>query len=140
MPNELPEPFTNVRFRVEIDAMQSTGAVEVVFPEARIIRGSRKASVARYGNLILKRGLTRSGEWYEWWDAARQSHRQLKKGRLKRNVRVILIDARGADGNQWTFTDAQPLGYHVSSLNALGSEPLIETLELTIGSFKAVYS
>jgi phage tail-like protein len=144
------EPFTNMRFRVEIDSMQGTGAVAVIFPEARIVLGPRKAIVTQYGSLILKRGLTRSGEWYEWWDAARKSsgqssNGQSKKGqskrrRLQKNVRVILIDSQAADANQWLFSDTTPVAYHVSSLNALGNEPLIETLELSVGDFRAVYS
>jgi phage tail-like protein len=128
------EPFGNMRFRLEIEGMQSTGAVEVVFPEARIVGGRGKARVTQYGTLTLKRGVTGSHEWYEWWDRARTS-----KTGSKRKVTVTLLDERGSDANQWTFLDARPFGYLVSNLNALGNEPLIETLELTVGGFKASF-
>jgi len=140
-PDARREPFTNMRFRIEIDSMQSTGAVAVIFPEARIVLGPRKALVTQYGSLILKRGLTRSGEWYEWWDAARKSNTgRSKRRRVHKNVSVILIDSQAADANQWLFSGATPVAYQVSSLNALGNEALIETLELSIGDFRAVYS
>lgn len=140
-----PAPFSNMRFRVEIDAMQGTGAVEIIFPEARII-GTRRRSAAKsgrktqmttsvvYTNLILKRGVTRSGEWYEWWNAAREA-----KSRSRRNTKIILLDERAADADQWIFTDTLPVAYGVSNLNALGNEALIETLELTVGGFRALY-
>jgi len=127
-------PFANTRFRVEIEGMKGTGALEVILPEARIVP-SRRASVTRYGNLVLKRGLTQSSEWYDWWDRARRS-----KSAPKRTVKVVLIDARGEDANRWTLSDVRPLAYHVSALNALGAEVLIETLELAVGALRADYS
>jgi phage tail-like protein len=126
------EPFGNMRFRVEIEGLQETGASEVIFPEARLAVGTRKSHVVQYGTLTLKRGVTRSHEWYEWWDHARTS-RTLRK----RTVAVVLIDERGADATRWTFDDARPCGYSLSNLHALGNEPLIETLELAVGGFSA---
>jgi len=49
----------------------------------------------------------------------------------------VLIDERGVDVHRWTFVDAEPHGYLLSSLNALGNAPLFETLELTVGGFEA---
>lgn len=125
------EPFGNMRFRLEIEGLQETGAVEVIFPEARLSASSRKSRV-HYGTLTLRRGVTGSHEWYEWWDHARTA-RTLRK----RAVAVVLMDERGSDVIQWTFEDAWPCGYLLSNLNALGNEPMIETLELMIGGFSA---
>src|SRR5262249_32425103 len=83
------DPFTNTRFRVEIEGMRSTGAMEVVLPEARIVRSPRRALQTRCGNLVLKRGLTASADWYGWWDRARRS-----KMAPKAIVRVVMIDGR----------------------------------------------
>jgi hypothetical protein len=48
------------------------------------------------------------------------------------------VDGRtGASVHRWTFFDAEPRGYLLSSLNALGNAPLFETLELTVGKFEA---
>jgi hypothetical protein len=105
------QPFGNMRFRLEIDGLPGSGATEVLFPEARLLPGARKAGAAQYGPLIVKRGLTASRDWHEWWDAARRG---------------------------WLFEGAAPVAYHLSPLNALGNEPVIETLELSVESFAAI--
>lgn len=125
-------PLGNMRFRVEIEGLTGTGAVEVIFPEARLAAGPRKAGAVQYGCLIVKRGLTLSRDWYDWWDAARRDRRPPKK-----TVRVMLLDAAGADAGGWLFRDAAPVAYQLSPLNALGNEPAIETLELAVGHFEA---
>jgi len=128
------EPFGNMRFRLEIEGLRETGAVEVIFPEARLTVGPRRSRVVQYGTLIIRRGVTRSQEWYEWWNRARTS-----KTSSKRTVGVVLMDERGASVHRWTFVDAEPRGYLLSSLNALGNAPLFETLELTVGGFEASF-
>ena len=133
MSNAEREPFGNMRFRIEIEGLQETGAVEVLFPEARLAAGPRKSRLVQYGTLTLRRGVTRSSDWYEWWDHARISRT------LRKVVTVVLLDESGADVNRWTFESARPCGYRLSNLNALGNEPLIETLELEIGAFSASF-
>lgn len=125
-------PLGNMHFRVEIEGLPESGAVEVVFPEARIAGPPRKAGSVRYGSLILRRGLTRSGDWYDWWDAARRS-----ASRPRRTVRVALRDAAGHDANAWLFRNAVPVAYQLSPLHALGNEVVLETLELRVGGFEA---
>ena len=127
-------PFGNMHFRLEIEGMREKSVVEVIFPEARTTAGPRRSRVVHYGTLTVKRGVTRSAEWYEWWDRGRRS-----KTAVKRTVAVVLLDERGADVNRWTFDGAEPLGYFLSNLNALGSAPLIETLELTVAGFEASF-
>ena len=135
MPNDEREPLTGVRFRIEIDGLQSTGAVEVVFPEARLGAVKAKARSVQYGPLVLRRGFTRSGEWYQWWDRAR-----VEPAKARKTVQVTLMDRLNDDVNRFTFLDAEPVAYVVSPLNALGSAPLIETLELSVGGFQAAFS
>jgi phage tail-like protein len=125
-------PFGNMRFRLEIDMLAEGGATEVVFPEARLQSRGRKAGDARYGPLIIKRGLTASRDWLGWWDAARRDKRA-----PRRNVRVMLLDDSGATVAAWLFGDVVPVSYQLSSLNALGNEAVIETLELSVGSMEA---
>jgi phage tail-like protein len=129
------QPFANMHFRVEIEGMAGTGAVEVTFPDARIVPGPRKGRTTLYGTLILRRGLTHSSEWYDWWSRARSSARS-----LERAVLVVLLDDRGMEAIRWTFAATKPLAYLVSNLNALGNEPLIESLELSMGGFEASFA
>ena len=127
-------PFTNMRFRVDIDDMKGTGAVEVILPNARRESGPGGKQATQFGTLTLRRGLTGSSEWYDWWVEAQGSARG-----VERSVRVVLLDERGTDAIGWTLQGAVPIGYAVSSLNALGNEPVIESLELRVKGFEAAF-
>ena len=134
MPAYAAAPFTNMRFRVEIDGMAGKGAVEVILPAAHfdIISGKRQAT--QFEPLTLRRGLTRSSEWYDWWDEVQGSARG-----AERTGRIVLLDEGGADAIGWTCSGAVPVGYAVSALNALGREPVIESLELRVKGFAASF-
>jgi len=124
------QPFTNLRFRVAIEGMSSTGAVEVVFPTVRIIAPRRKRRVVQIDLLVIRRGLTLSTEWYDWWNQARRSTRV-----PRRDVQIILLDSNGIDALRWVYPDSTPLSYSLSPLNALVGEAVIESLELRVGGF-----
>jgi phage tail-like protein len=128
------DPFVNARFRVEIDGLAHTGATEIIFPEARIVSEPRKPRIVQYGLLVLRRGMTRSADWYDWWDRARTSANP-----DPRNISVVLMDASRADVTRWMFSAAVPSAYSVSPLNALGNQPLIETLELSVGGLAIAF-
>ncbi|MGE5712896.1 MAG: hypothetical protein ACM32F_03385, partial [Betaproteobacteria bacterium] len=74
-----PLPFTSVRFAVGIEGIQSGRAVEVVFPTARIVNSPRKRREVQFDPLVIRRGLTHSTEWYDWWDQARRSTRAVPR-------------------------------------------------------------
>jgi phage tail-like protein len=126
-----PEPFLNMRFRVEIEGLPEAGVLEVVFPEARLVARANGGR-ARFGTLLLKRGVGRSQDWYAWWDRARRDRRV-----RARTVTVTLLDDSGAGARRFRYRNAKPAAYALSSLNALGREALVETLELTVGDFEA---
>ena len=128
------DPFVNARFRVEIDGLPHTGATEVVFPEARIVAEPRKPRTVQYGLLVLRRGMTRSADWYDWWDRARTSANP-----DPRNISVVLMDASRVDVTRWMFSAALPSAYCVSPLNALGNQVLIETLELSVSGLTIAF-
>ena len=125
------EPLLNLRFRVEVDGMPETGVVEVVFPQARLTGRTHTESRASYGTLVLRRGVRRSQEWHTWWEETRKTRRA-----RSRTVNVTLLDESGVSAQRWTFRNARPLAYALSNLNAVRQEVLIETLELTVGSFE----
>jgi len=126
----LRQPFTNFRFRVAVEGLSSTGAVGVVFPTARIVTVARKRRVVQFDPLVIRRGLTLSTEWYDWWNQVRRSSRA-----PRRDVQVILLDSNGVDALRWVYPDSMPLSYSLSPLNALVGEALIESLELRVGEF-----
>jgi T4-like virus tail tube protein gp19 len=128
------QPLLNARFRIEVEGLPGTGATEVVFPEARIVELRGKARTVQYGSLTIRRGMTTSSDWYQWWDRARRSPTTARK-----DVSVVVMDSLRADAARWTFAKALPSAYSVSPLNALGSEPLIESLELSVGEMTMAF-
>ncbi len=128
------EPLIAAGFRVEIEGLAEAAAVEVVLPDARIVaeRGDR---TVQYGPLTLRRALTRSQDWYQWWHRARHP----EGAEVARTVRVILVDRTRMDVAAWTFAKAQPIAYSLSPLNALANAPVVETLEVSVSGFEAVY-
>ncbi len=125
------QPFTTLRFRVAIEGLPGTGAVEVVPPAARIVQLSRKRRTVQYEALVIRRGLTLSTAWFDWWHEARRTARA-----LKRDVQVILLDGGGNDALRWSFPACVPAGYSLSPLNALAGAAVIESLELQVGDFR----
>jgi len=123
-------PFTNLRFVVAIDGIQSTRAVEVVFPTARIVELPRKRRTVQFDSLVIRRGLTLSTEWFDWWNQERRSTRS-----QRRDVAVVLLDSTGVPARQWNYSKTVPLSYSLSPLNALVGAAVIESLELRVGDF-----
>lgn len=134
------DPLTGYRFRVEIDNVVQAGFSEVSGlditvgvidyregtdpPHVRKLPGLRT-----FSNVTLKRGLTAGAgamELYAW-------HRQIVDGQLaqaRRRVTVIVQDDAGHDQARFVVSDAWPVKYEASGLNARGNEVLIELLEL----------
>lgn len=129
---EAPLPFANLRFAVGIEGLQSTGAVEVIFPSARIVTLPRKRREVQFDSLVIRRGLTQSTEWYDWWNQARRSTRDSSR----RRVTVVVQKSNGAEGVRWFFPDSVPVSYSLSPLNALVGATVIESLELRVGGFE----
>ena len=128
------EAFGQMRFRIGIEGLDEAGACEVVFPEARIVGepGTEGASRSvRYGTLLLRRGVTRSRSWYDWWDQARTA----EAPPAPRTIVVSLLDASQQAVHRWKFERALPLAYALSPLDALGQGVLVETLELAVADF-----
>jgi T4-like virus tail tube protein gp19 len=128
---DLRQPFTNLRFRVAIEGIEGTGAVEVVFPTARLVALPRKRRAVQFDSLVIRRGLTLSKDWYAWWNEARRSVRA-----PRRDVQVMLLDVNGGIALRWIFPRSVPLSYSVSPLNAMVGAAVVESLELRIGDFE----
>jgi phage tail-like protein len=82
------------------------------------------AGLARFGNVVLKRGVTESLDLYQW-------HRNILQGQNdRRDGSIVLLDDERKPVARWNFKNAFPCKYQGSSLNAKGNEVAIETLEL----------
>ncbi len=131
------DPLRNFRFRVEIDGIAVAGFSEVVIgpttteaidyregtdpPHVRKLSG-----LTKFANITLKRGLTDSLDLYNWY-------KQVAAGQLatsRKQVVIVIADETGTDHARFVVSQAWPVKYEPSALNATGNEVIIETLEL----------
>lgn len=134
------DPLRNFRYRLEIDSITKGGFSEVTIAETTIDavdyrEGSdpphlRKLSgLTKYGNITLKWGLTvgaNSLELSQW-------HADISAGHItekRKSVAIIVQDEAGADKARFVISEAWPVKYNPSALNAKGNEVIVELLEL----------
>jgi len=134
------DPLRNFRYRLEIDSITQANFSEVNIGETTIDavdyrEGTdpphvRKLSgLTKYGNITLKWGLivgANALDLYKW-------HADVSSGQVKdkrKKVVIVVQDEAGADAARFVVSDAWPIKYDPSDLNAKGSEVMIETLEL----------
>ena len=136
MPSARQDPYLDFNFVVEIESVASAGFSEAELPAGQIEvvayrEGTDRTSAARllpgrveYGPLVLRRGFAGDATLFQWWQAVAQ-------GTLdRRNVSVILLDEQRQEVARWNLRRAWPTKYAAPSLNALGNEVAVETLEL----------
>jgi phage tail-like protein len=134
------DPLRNFRYRLEIDGITQANFSEVAIAETTIDavdyrEGTdpphvRKLSgLTKYGNVTLKWGLTTGGtalDLFKW-------HNEVSAGQIKerrKKVVIVVQDEAGVDSARFVITDAWPVKYDPSDLNAKGNEVIIEMLEL----------
>ena len=93
----------------------------------------RLPTPARYGNLVLKRGLLLDSEVRKWVEDA-----VINFVFQPTEVSVDLLNEKQEPLSSWTFTRAWPVKWQISSLKSMGNEVVIETLELVYESFRKV--
>ena len=132
-------PYGNYNFAVDGTGEEIQFAeVEIPAAEIEVIEyreGADRTSAVRklpgrvrYGNVVLRRGVTGSLALWEWFKAVRDGQP------LRRDVRITLLDEARNPVQQWLLRDAWPTKYDASDLNAKGNEVVIELLELAVES------
>ncbi|HQR70479.1 MAG TPA: phage tail protein [Burkholderiaceae bacterium] len=134
------DPLRNFRFRVEIDNVVRAGFAEVAgleittevinYREGTDPPHTRKLTgLTKFGNITLKRGLVTGAnalDLFQW-------HSAVASGQLagsRRRVAIVVMDEAGVDQARFVVSDAWPVRYEASALNAMSTEVVIETLEL----------
>lgn len=134
------DPLRNFRFRLEIDSITQAGFSEVMIGETTIDvveyregnyapHVNKLTGLTKYGNITLKWGLTVGGsalDLFKW-------HNDVSAGLVKerrKKVVIVVQDEAGTDAARFVVSDAWPIKYDPSDLNAKGNEVLIELLEL----------
>jgi phage tail-like protein len=82
--------------------------------------------LTKYGNIVMKWGVTDSTELHDW-------HKAILAGQIQSNrkqVAIIVADESGTDKARFVVTDAWPVKYQPTALNGKGNEVFVELLEL----------
>lgn len=114
-----PGPLANVaRFRVDWgEGGAGGGFLRVEFAPL--------THEATGGELVLTRAVSGDRALFRWFETARDARRS-----RTRNLRVDLLDASGNTLAALAIGDARPVRYWLSSLDALGDGPVLESLAL----------
>lgn len=123
-PNDIRSQF----YRVELP--------EAIIDEVAYRSGNEKTQEARkqpglakYGHLVVKRGLLGSTDLWDWWKQAREG-----QANVDRNISVTLLDEERTPVWSWRFRNAFPVNYRVTPLDANCSDIVVEELSLTFDS------
>src|SRR5689334_13899982 len=126
-----PDPYGGFRFRVEILGLQVGGFTEVSglerevtledFREGGVDDHTHKlATVTKYQNLTLKRGIADALELWQW-------QQDVVNGKIeRRQVTIVLLDVSGRDTWRWVVDKAYPVKWSGASLNAKTNEVFVE--------------
>lgn len=132
---DIPDPFGNYNFLVEIDGISRAAFQEVSGFDSTIDviehrEGGENTTLrklpgmTKYSNITLKWGITDDMDLYTW-------HRQAVQGQLERkNGSIVLLGRDGQEVARWNFIRAWPTKYDGPDLNAEGNDVAIEMLEL----------
>ena len=131
----IPSPVSSSRFTVNFGG-DTVNFQEVILPDSEIevieyrdgsdvLSSVRKyPGLTKYSNLILKRGMTKSKELYEWF-------KQTKQGRLeRRDITVSILNEENEPFAVWKMKNCWPTKYSGSALKAKDSGIMIETVEI----------
>ena len=86
----------------------------------------------RFGNVVLRKGCTVSGELYSWRQRIENGEEDRRSGS------VILLDSGMREKARWNFYEAWPCRYEAPELNAADTAISVETLELCVERLERV--
>ncbi|HEX5442142.1 MAG TPA: phage tail protein [Ktedonobacterales bacterium] len=129
------DSYPNCRFYVEIGGMAQAVFTEVSGLQLEMEvtdyqEGGNNDFVHRLpgrtksSNLILKRGMTNSNEFFQWYA-------ELAQGKITpKNVSVVMYDVTGNVLARWNLIKAYPVKWIGPQFNAHDAAAAVETLEL----------
>jgi phage tail-like protein len=132
---EIPDPFGNYNFLVELDgisraAFQECSGFDSTIDVIEHREGGENTvlrklpGMTKYSNIVLKWGVTDDTELYDW-------HRKVIKGDIERkNGSIVMLNRKGEEVVRWNFVRAWPTKWDGPDFNAEGNDVAIETLEL----------
>jgi phage tail-like protein len=132
------DPYRNFNFLVEIDGITQAGFTEctgfdmttdpIEYREGGDNTTPRKLpGLGKFGNIVLKWGLTDSPDLYDWY-------RDVTQGKIERRTgSIVIFDLDNkSERARWNFKEGWPTKYNPADMNAKSNEIAIETLEIAI--------
>jgi len=130
------DPYTGFNFLVEIDGITVAAFKQVsgLGSETEVIEyraGSDKANtvrklpgLTRYANIVLKRGVTKDAQLWNWRKTVEQGIAD------RRNGSIVLLDEARSEILRWDFSNGWVAKFSGPDLNAQANEVAIETIEI----------
>ena len=128
------DPYRSFNFRVAIggrsgsnDGFSAVGLPTLLTRPDAAPDAARALGEEHSSHLVLRRGFTGAMDLHEWW--MRERGPKPSRGRV---VTVELLDeTKTSVAMAWRFTGCRPVALHYSSLDALESAVVTETIVLT---------
>ena len=136
------DPYRNFRFKLELGNIQIAGFSECsgLQMETRLFEykegGNNRTTLkfpehTTYGNITLKRGLTKSNDLIEWQlDVVNATFSKNPRPQTSRSITIVLLDDKGETAKRWVLRKAIPVKWVGPDLRGNGTEVAIETLEI----------
>jgi phage tail-like protein len=86
---------------------------------------------AKYGNLILKRGMLQDSDLISWFTKAVEDFEFKPK-----DVSVYLLNEKHEISSSWIFIKAYPVKWAISDFKAQDNSIVVETIELVYKYFR----
>lgn len=127
--------YLSFRFLVEVEGLILGGFSEVTGLQAKteveyveaggVNECVRKLPMkTKYSNITLKRGITDSSAFWNWYKDTVSGKIERKSGY------IILLDDEGKEKWRWKFVEAYPVKWTGAEMRADGITVAVETLEL----------
>lgn len=142
----ITDPWLGFSFAVEISGIQEARFTECSGFEAKLdVEEYKEGGMNDYvhklpgrrsfSNLTLKRGVISSVELWDWLH--RVTTKSQKKDE-KKNMSVVLYNAKAEEVLRWNLIGAYPIKWSTPSLQTDQSSVLVESLELAYQEFTIV--
>ena len=160
MADEIPTyPFTNFNFLVsltlaqpdaigveatplcrgeftECDGLEMTVEPKTVREGGNNTKQIHLVGPVSYGNLTLKRGMTRNQDLWKWFSAAVASPAATAKRRgALAGAEIVMADASGAGSVRYRLYDCLPIKLKASPLNAKDGVVAVEEMQIAYSYF-----
>jgi phage tail-like protein len=136
MPGARNDPYGAFNFLVDIAGVTKGGFMEVTGLDAEVtvveyreggdntLTVRKLRGLAKYPNIILKRGLTQDHSLWDWF-------KKTLLGTVQRTtVTITLLDDQRQPALRWNVREAWPCKWEGPTLNAKTSEAAIESIEI----------